>query len=449
MRHVTYHANPEYGPLTWADARQHDPRGARVGTAGGILVSVQFGGLLAIAVAAFVVPLLARLIPRRLVAPVVLEVLAGIAIGPEGLGLVQATGGVYILYLLGFGFLLFLAGREIEVKRFRGPSFRLSAASFVIGLAVAFPIAFGLQQIAHGADIRLLALALTASTLGVMVPVLRDAGEIDTDFGQLTIMAGSVGEFGALLLLTVLFSAQPEPTWVQVAYVAALGAAAIAGAIGLRRLWRAPWLRRALLATDQSTSQLRVRGAFVVLLLFTALAHEFGVDALLGAFVAGVVLNIADSDDRPTQERYSGKLLAIGYGFLVPVFFIVPGVKFDVRSLFASASSLALLPALLAAILVARALPALLYRRRLGAKPAAAAGLLQATTLTFPVVVAEVGQSLGLLDMATSAALVGAALLSVLLFPAVALALQPWTRKSADGSACGEQDQQIAPDRAA
>jgi Kef-type K+ transport system membrane component KefB len=397
---------------------------------GGTGVTVQFGGLLALAVAAFAAPLAARTIPGRLVPPVVLEVLAGIAIGPQGLGLVHATGGVYVLYLLGFGFLLFLAGQEIEVGRFRGPTFRVTGASFAVSLVVAVPVAFLLRLIAHGADVRLLALALTASSLGVMVPVLRDAGEVSTDFGQLAIMAGSVGEFAALLLLTVLFSAQPEPTWAQVAYVAALGAAAVIGAIGLRRLWRSAWLRRHLLATDQTTAQLRVRGAFVILLAFAAIAHEFGVDALLGAFVAGVVLNIADSDDRPTRERYEGKLHAIGYGFLVPVFFIVTGVQFDVRSLVASASSLALMPAVLAGILIVRAAPAVLYRRQLGTRPAAAAGLLQATTLTFPVVVAEVGTSLHLLTSATSAALVGAALLSVLIFPAVALALRPWSPAS-------------------
>jgi Kef-type K+ transport system membrane component KefB len=393
-------------------------------------VTVQFGGLLALAVAAFVAPLAARAIPRRLVPPVVLEVLAGIAIGPQGLGLVHATGGVYILYLLGFGFLLFLAGQEIEVKRFRGPTFRLTGASFAVSVLISVPVALILRLIAPGADLRLLALAMIASSLGVMVPVLRDADEVTSDFGQLAIMAGSVGEFAALLLLTVLFSAQPEATWAQVAYVAALGAAAVIGAVVLRRMWRSPWLRKNLLATDQSTSQLRVRGAFVILLAFAAIAHQFGVDALLGAFVGGVVLNVADSDDRPTQERYQGKLRAIGYGFLVPVFFIVTGVEFDVKSLFASGASLALMPALVVGILIVRAAPAVLYRRQLGTRPAVAAGLLQATTLTFPVVVAEVGRSLGLLTSATAAALVGAALLSVLFFPAAALALRPWSPAS-------------------
>ena len=390
-------------------------------------MSVQFGGLLALAVAAFGAPLLARGIPRGLVPPVVVEVLAGIAIGPQGLGLVTPTGGVYVLYLLGFGFLLFLAGQEVEVARFRGPTFRLTGINFLISVVVAFPLALALAQIAPGADVRLLALSLTASSLGLIVPVLRDAHETATNYGQLTIMAGSVGEFGALILLTVLFSAQPEPTWVQVEYVVALGVISVAGAIGLRRLWRSAWMRRTLLETDQSTSQLRVRGAFVVLMAYAALAHEFGVDALLGAFVAGVVLNVADSDDRPTQVIYQGKLQSIGYGFLVPVFFVVTGVKFDVRSLFASPSALLVLPALVGCILVARAVPALLYRDVVGTRPAVAAGFLQATTLTFPVVVAEVGRSLGLLSSALAAALVGAALVSVLVFPAVALALRPWT----------------------
>jgi Kef-type K+ transport system membrane component KefB len=408
-------------------------------------VSVQFGGLLALAVAAFAAPLAARAIPRRLVPPVVLEVLVGILIGPQVLDLVHPIGGVYTLYLLGFGFLLFLAGQEVEVERFRGPTFRLTAASFVIGLVISVPVAFILRLIAPGADLRLMALAMTASSLGVMVPVLRDANEVNTDFGQLAIMAGSVGEFAALLLLTVLFSADPEPTWAQVAYVAALGAAAVIGAVLLRRAWRSPWLRRNLLATDQSTSQLRVRGAFVVLLGFAALAHEFGVDALLGAFVGGVVLNIADGDDRPTQERYRGKLNAIGYGFLVPVFFIVTGVLFDVKSLFASGQSLALLPALVVGILIVRAGPALLYRRQLGTRPAAAAGFLQATTLTFPVVVAEVGRSLDLLSSATAAALVGAALLSVLIFPAVALALRPWSPAGTAAASGGAAATPAAP----
>lgn len=391
-------------------------------------MTIQYGGLLVVAVAAFVAPLIARLVPRRLVPPVVLEVLVGIVVGPQVLGLVRAQGAAEVLYLLGLGFLLFLAGQDVRPERFRGPTFRLAGTAFAVSLALAVPVAFGLHVIAPGADVRLLALCLVASTLGVLVPVLRDAEEITTEFGQLLVVAGSVGEFGSLLLLTVLFSAQPESTVVQVIYVLIMGVAALVLALILKWLWRTPVMARVFADSDEDTTQLRVRGAFVVLLLFTALAHQFGVDALLGAFIAGMVVGISDGDERPNQERYWAKLRAIGYGFLVPVFFVMTGVQFDVRALFSHTSSLILVPLLVLAIGLVRGGPALLYRRRLGTAPAAAAGLLQATTLTFPVVVAALGSDLGLINPASAAALIGASLLSVLLFPAAALSLRPWTR---------------------
>lgn len=390
-------------------------------------MTIEYSGLLMVAVAAFVAPLVARLVPRRLVPAVVLEVLAGLAIGPQGLNLVQPRGAAEVLYLLGLGFLLFLAGQDVRPERFRGPTFRLAGLAFLVSGALAVPAAFGLREITSGADVRLLALSLVASTLGVLVPVLRDAGEISTEFGQLVVVAGSVGEFGSLLLLTILFSAQPEPTSIQVLYVAAMGVAAVVLGVLLKALWRTRWMSQTFADSDEDTSQLRVRGAFVVLLVFTALAHEFGVDALLGAFIAGMVVAVSDGDERPSQERYQAKLRAIGYGFLVPVFFVMTGVQFDIRALFAHASALALVPLLVLTIAVVRGGPALLYRRRLGLRPALAAGLLQATTLTFPVVVAALGLALGLLSPAAAAALIGASLLSVLLFPAAALLLRPWT----------------------
>ncbi len=391
-------------------------------------MTLDYFGLLIVAVAAFLAPLLARAVPRRLVPPVVLEVVAGIVVGPQVLNLVQARGAAEVLYLLGLGFLLFLAGQDVKPERFRGPTFRLAGSAFVVSAVLAVPVAFGLRAVSSGADVRLLALCLVASTLGVVVPVLRDAGEISTEFGQLVVVSASVGEFGSLLLLTILFSAQPESTTVQVLYVLAMGAAAVITAFALRGLWRTRWMSRTFADSDEDTSQLRVRAAFVTLLIFTALAHRFGVDALLGAFIGGVVVGISDGDERPSQERYQAKIRAIGYGFLVPVFFVMTGVQFNIRALFAHASSLALVPLLVLAIVVVRGGPALLYRRAVGTRPALAAGLLQATTLTFPVVVADLGLALGLLSPATAAALIGASLLSVLVFPAVALALRPWTR---------------------
>jgi Kef-type K+ transport system membrane component KefB len=391
------------------------------------MVTFDFAGLLVVSIVAFLAPLAAGLVPRRLLPPVVLEVLLGIVVGPQGLGWVHPRGAVELLYLMGLGFLLFLAGQDIDPSHFRDPLMRLTGSAWLISLALAFPVALVLTAVEPGADIRLLGLALTASSLGIVVPIVRDAGAIDTEFGQLTVLAGSVGEFGALLLLTIMFSADAKSTPEQIVFVVAMGAAAVVVGLVILGLWRSGYLGRVLNALDDTASQLRVRGALVMLLVFAGLAHRFGVDSLLGAFIAGVVLRLADRDERPNWDVFQAKLDAIGFGFLIPVFFVGTGVQFDVRALVHHASALELLPLLVISLLVVRAGPAVLYRRKLGARPALAAGLLQAATLTFPVVVAEIGTSLGLLSPAASAALIGAALLSTLLFPPLALALRPWT----------------------
>ncbi len=403
------------------------------------MVTFDFTGLLVVAVVAFVAPLLAGIVPRRLVPAVVLEVLLGVAVGPQGLNWVQPTGAVELLYYMGLGFLLFLAGQDIDPKNFRDPMARTTGAAYLVSLCVAFPVAAGLIAFAPGpADLRLVALALTSSSLGVLLPVIRDSGEVNSDFGQLTVMAGSVGEFASLLLLTVLFSADEKSTTVQVIYVLLLGLAALAVGIGLYALWRSGRVSRVLLALDDTASQLRVRGAFVILLIFAGLAHGFGVDSLLGAFVAGVVLRVADRDDRPHIEVFQAKLDAIGFGFLIPVFFVGAGVQFNVDALFDHSAALELVPLLVVAFAVVRGGPALFfYRKRVGMRPAIAIGFLQAATLTFPVVVATIGVSLDLLSQAAAAALIGAALVSVLLFPAIALALRPWTRTTGTGAGTG------------
>ena len=392
------------------------------------MVTFDFTGLLVVAAVAFVAPLLAGLVPGRLLPAVVLEVLLGLAVGPQGLGWVKPQGAVELLYFMGLGFLLFLAGQDIDPKHFSDPMVRVTSTAYVISLALAFPFALGLTSLATGsADLRLVALCLTSSSLGIVVPVVRDAGEINSDFGQLTVMAATVGEFASLLLLTILFSADAKSTPEQILYVGIMGVAAAITGLGLYALWRSGRMARVLSALDDTASQLRVRGAFVILLIFAGLAHGFGVDSLLGAFVAGVVLRLADRDDRPNIEIFQAKLDAIGFGFLIPVFFVVTGAQFNVDALFSHASALELVPLLVVSFLIVRGAPALLYRSRLGTRPAVAVGFLQAATLTFPVVVAEIGLSLDLLSQATGAALIGAALLSVLIFPAVALTLRPWT----------------------
>jgi Kef-type K+ transport system membrane component KefB len=160
-----------------------------------------------------------------------------------------------------------------------------------------------------------------------------------------------------------------------------------------------------------------------LLIAFVALAARFGLETILGAFLAGVVLGLIDRDALMTHPHFRMKLEGIGYGFLVPIFFVASGIQFDLKALFASASSLALVPLFLIALLLVRGIPALVYRPVVGARPAAAAGLLQATSLPFIVTAASIGTSLGQIADATAAALIAAGLLSVLVFPTAALGL--------------------------
>lgn len=384
-------------------------------------------GLLLIAVAALASPLVAELIPGRLIPPVVLEVTAGIVLGPQVSGVLHLNGLIDALSEMGLGFLLFLAGMDLAPRSLRSGPAQAGILAFVAATAVSYPFALLLNAAGAGGDVRLLAIALTSTSLGVVVPVLRDARQTDTPFGQTVLVAASIGEFTSLLLLTVLFSADPKSTPVQVVYVVGLAVCGLVATVVIRKWWGATWFRASLGRLDETSSQLRVRAAFVLLLIFVTMVSAFGLTSLLGTFVAGVVLRVANEDlPEEMQKRYFGKLNAIGFGFLVPVFFVVTGAQLDIRAVLGHAGTLLLVPLFLLGMVVARgATSALVFWRVLGARGALSAGAFQTTSLTFPIVVAAFGLDLHFLSEATSAALVTAGLLSVVVMPSVALLLRP------------------------
>ena len=176
-------------------------------------------------------------------------------------------------------------------------------------------------------------------------------------------------------------------------------------------------IRADLLRLQDTTAQIRVRAALVLLVGFAALAETLGLEAILGAFIAGAIVSLADRDEVMTHPDFRRKLEAVGFGFFIPAFFVTSGVRFDLDALTASASSLLMVPIFLLALLAARGLPAIVYRRVLDARHTAIAGLMQATSLPFIVAATAIGRELDLIDAAGSAALIGAGLLSVVLFP--------------------------------
>jgi Kef-type K+ transport system membrane component KefB len=379
-----------------------------------------FSNLLLVMAVAVTAPLLLGLFPRLLLPGVVLEIVAGIAIGPSVLGLAEVDQTVEVVALIGLAFVLFLAGLEIELAKLRGSVLRLTALGFVFSFGIAVLVSLGLSAAGLVDTPLLVAIVLCATSLGVLVPVLKDAGEISSTFGQLIVAAATIADFGAIILLTILFSGEggTGATLLLLGGLLALAAAVFAVARGAERSRR---LRDDLLRLQDTTAQIRVRLALALLVAFAAAAEQLGLEVILGAFIAGAIVSLVDRDEVMTHPDFRRKLEAVGFGFFIPAFFVTSGVRFDLAALTGSASSLVMVPVFLAALLAVRGLPALLYLRTLGGRRTAIAGLLQATSLPFIVAATAIGTELGLIDAAESAALIGAGLLSVLAFPLTGL----------------------------
>jgi Kef-type K+ transport system membrane component KefB len=384
--------------------------------------TLSFGNLLVVAAIAVAAPLLLGLVPSLRVPAVVLEIVAGIVVGPAGFGWVEVDLPVQVLALIGLAFLLFLAGLEIDVAKLRGPILKTAAAGF--GLTLALGVAVGLAFGAVGwvKSPLLIAVALSATSLGLVVPVLKDAGQVDQPVGQLTIAGASVADFAAVVLLSLLFSESEGGVGGKLVLLGMFAVLAVVTVVALGRLERIMRLDMVILRLQDTTAEIRVRFAVLLLIGFVALAGRLGLETILGAFLAGAILNMVDRDTA-THPNFHLKLEAIGYGFVVPVFFVSSGLRFDLRALVDSPSALARVPLFLLALLIVRGVPAALYARTVGRRKAVAAGLLQATSLPFLVTATEIGVALGEIKPVTGAALVSAGLLSVIIFPLVAVTL--------------------------
>jgi len=381
---------------------------------------ISFSSLLIVGAVAVAVPLFLGLVPAVKVPAVVLEILGGILVGPTVLGWVHLDVAVRVIADLGLGFLLFMAGFEIDLRRFDRRILILVSRAFVLSLALALVVAYGLQLGGQVRDGLLVGITLVSTSLGVLVPILHDAGQTETTFGRLIMAAGSLAELAPLVLLSVFFSASSKNPGVDLGLLAGfVGLTAVIVVVTQRvRAWGP--LREVVQRLENTSSQLRVRLAITLALAFSAVAEHFGLAAILGAFLAGVI--VRRTDETPaSQEEFQGKLEAIGFGFLIPVFFVSTGVGLDITALFHSTRAIILVPVFLVALLLVRGLPALLYVRVVGRTHAIAAGFMQATSLTFIVVATVIGVRTGHQRSSTAAALVVAGLLSVVIYPPVAL----------------------------
>jgi Kef-type K+ transport system membrane component KefB len=387
------------------------------------VTSPHFVNLLLVVAVGFASPFLLGLAPRLRLPSVVLEIVAGIIIGPAVLGWAKVDGPVEVLSLIGLALLLFLAGLEIDFSRLRGRLLRVASLGYVASFAIAIVASMLLKAGGLIETPLLVAIILASTSLGVIIPVLKDAGQVSTQFGQLVIAGATIADFAAIFLLSIFFSGKGG-TGATIILLASFVLLAVVAYFVLRGAQRSMRISQELIRLQDTTAEIRVRGAFVLMIAFAALADSLGLEVILGAFAAGAVLTLIDQDEMMTHPLFRRKLEAVGFGVFIPVFFVTTGVKFDLNALFASTKAMVMIPIFLAALLAVRGLPAvLLYRRLVDGQRAAIAGLLQATSLPFIVAATAIGMDLDLLTQAEGAALIAAGLLSVVIFPITGLGL--------------------------
>ncbi len=384
------------------------------------MIDVDETSFLIIVLASALAALIAAVVGPRFTLPVVVvELVLGILIGPQVLNLAEPDSFVVFFSNLGLGMLFFFAGYEIDFQRIRGHPLRLAAVGWILSLALAYGVGGLLAWAGIVVSLIYTGSALATTAIGTLIPILKDAGEIPTRFGKYLLAAGALGEFGPILLITLVLSTT-HPAKSALILVAFIALSVLAALFAVRSMSLGFGLFERNL---ESSSQPGVRVAMVLVFGLVALASDLGLDLLLGGFVAGIITRLALRGRE--ISIFESKLTAVGYGFFIPFFFVVSGINFDLDSLLTSAGAILKLPLFVALFLVVRGTPALLlYRGVLPGRDRLALAFFSATELPLVVAITTIAVEGGHMRSSTSAALVGAAILSTLIYPLVGLRLR-------------------------
>jgi Kef-type K+ transport system membrane component KefB len=373
-----------------------------------------------ILVAAVVAPLLAEIPIGFRMPVVVLEVVLGIVLGPHVLNLVQFEGFVVVMRTIGMAMTLFMAGMELDFGDIKGRPLFLAIGGWMVSVVLGLAVVGILHIIPQVHAPEIVTLAICTTGLGVMVPILRDSSQLGTSFGRLFLAAGTLGELGPIIAMALLLSRRYS-TWQEsgflLAFVAIVGVSIV---VGVRA--RPPKVLAMLARHMRTSTQLPVRISLLMLGASLLLAESFGFEILLGALAAGTILGAATRGEQGEPLRV--KMDAVCFGWFYPFFFVGTGVKFDIAALGRDLTTMLLVPSFLMLFLLVRGLPVFLYRGQISAAQRLPFALSSAVpSLSIIIVITEIGVKLGSMNSDVAAALVGAALVSVMLFPTIAGAL--------------------------
>ena len=381
--------------------------------------------------AAALATIISQLAPRLLIPTVVVEIALGIIIGPQVLGIADVDPYIVFLSDLGLVFLFFLAGIEVIHSDVPRRLLARGTLGWGISLALGAAIGFALEEAGVGASGWLIAVAVATTALGTLMPILSDAGVLRSPLGQHTLASAVAGEFWPIVVIS-LFLTGAHAKVANIVLLFAFGLI-VAGAAGVAVHFQPPRLLTIARDTVNKSGQLAVRLSVALLALLVLLAYELDFDFVLGAFAAGLVIGLVTQGE--TGEQVLPRISTIGYGFLIPVFFVVTGIEFDLDALL-TGGGLALCAGFLAILLVTRGSSALLALRELGMRRTASLAFFSATGLPLIVAVIEVGEERGEMSSDVAAALVGAGMASVLLYPLLGLIV---SRAASKPAVAGEE----------
>jgi Kef-type K+ transport system membrane component KefB len=362
--------------------------------------------------------ILSRIHHRVVLPTVVVEIVLGILIGPQVLG--WASVDSYIAFLENFGlvFLFFFAGIEVVEKHVPPRTLARGTLGWAGSLVVGCAIGFALHAGGLNAEGWLIGVALATTALGTLVPVLSDAGLLPTPLGRAVLGTGVAGEFWPIVVISVfltgVYGARTE------AILLVVFGFVVAGCAVMVTRARPTAVLRVLRDTIHTTGQAAVRLSVLALAALVLLANDVGFDFVLGALAAGLIVGLVL--DTPSGEVVRMRLEGIGFGFLIPIYFVVTGMTFDLDS-FLTVNGLLLAAMFLGLLLVTRGVSAFLWLRELGRRPTGALVLFGATGLPLIVAIVDIGMDRGAIAENVGASLIGAGMVSVLVFPLVGIAV--------------------------
>lgn len=397
----------------------------------------QFTSLLVVLALAFFVPLL---INRFKALPVVVgEIIAGLIFAQLGFLDPSESSTLTLFSNIGLAFLMFLAGLEINIpslfnnSRDRDKKQRLSLPALVMIIYLLTLILGGggsylLTEWGMTGNIFLLTFIFGATSLGVVLPVLKKRGMLHSKSGQAIFIGSTVADLFTVILLTIYILFTQHGLNIKIlSFLLILILFLVVARIGTK-FFKIPKVLKIFDELSHATVQIKVRGAFVILLIFVVLAESLGVELILGAFLAGMLVGLFKS---PQDDNLVHKLEAFGFGLFIPIFFIVTGANLNIQELIENPQNLIFLPVLFVISILVKLIPALLLKSRIGWRSSIAAGFLLNTHLSIEVAIAVIGEQLGLLTPATSAVIIVFAVLTVILMPIIFNVIQPATAKEA------------------